>query len=83
MQVAQIPHDGHQDIGEGIGLGSVVAQLFIFLVELLDGLFLMAEDLDHFLAVDHLFNVSVQIAKGLLLSYKKVAAFACDLSGYI
>ena len=39
----------------------------------------MAEDLDHLLPVNHLFNISVDIGDILLLFHEESAASACDL----
>ncbi len=79
LQVAQIHHDGHQNIAVGVGAGGVLAQVLIDPVKALLGLFLMAEDLDDLLAVHHLFNVAVDSADGPLLGAKIAGAVAGDM----
>ena len=72
--MAQVVVHGAQDVGELVGRGGVAAQLVVAAVKFLDGLLLMAEHLDHLLAVDHLFDVAVDVGQGLLLLDEVLAA---------
>ena len=72
--MAQVVVDRPQNVGKFVGCGGVVAQLLIAAVKFLDGLLLVAEHLDHLLAVDHLFDVAVDVGQGLLLLDEVLAA---------
>ena len=76
LDVADVDQDGHEDIGVFIGLIGALEQGVIDLVEARLGLGLVAEDLDHLLAVDHLLDIAVQIAQLHLLADKVAAAAA-------
>ena len=62
LDVANVDEDGHEDIGVLVGLISAFKQGVIHTVKALLGLLLVAENLDHLLAVDHFFDIAVQIA---------------------
>ena len=79
--VAQIGVNRHGDVGKGIGAVGAVPQLPVQAAELLQALFLMAEDLDHLLAVHHLLDVPVDPAQILLLSSKIDGRFPRDPGG--
>ena len=66
-QVAQLAVDGHCYQRIGVCLVGAVEQLIVEPVELLNGNFLMAKDLDDLLAVHHFLNVTVDLAQLLLL----------------
>ena len=72
--MAQVVVDRPQNIGELVGRGRVAAQLVVAAVKFLHGLLLMAEYLDYLLAVDHLFDVAVDVGQGLLLLDEVLAA---------
>ena len=67
QQVADVHHDRHEDVCEGIRACSVLAQLIVERIELLLALFLVAEHLDDLLAVDHFLDIAVDPAERLLL----------------
>ena len=67
QQVADVHHDRHEDVCEGIRARSILAQLIVERIELLLALFLVAEHLDDLLAVDHLLDIAVDPAERLLL----------------
>ena len=54
-------------------------RLFVALGELLDVLLLVAEDLDHLLALHHLLDEAVHAAQVLLLGHKVAAGEAAEL----
>jgi len=58
-----------------------VEQLFVVLVEVLLGRLFVAEYLDDLLAVDHLLDIAVECADGLLLTNEEVAALSADEFG--
>ena len=69
-QIADVGVDGHEKVGVAVRLVGAVPQRLVEPPKLLDGGFLVAEDLDHLLAVHHLLDVSVQIAQVALLLLK-------------
>ena len=77
-QAAHHRHDGVVDVGNAhhrrdhgggvaLGAGARLAEDFVLLPEHPQVLGLVVEDLDHFLAADHLFNVAVDVPQGRLL----------------
>ncbi len=72
--VAQLCGDGHDDVGEAVGLLGAVLQLVVQLAEAVQGLLLVGEDLDDLLALHHLFDVAVHLAQVLLLGDEVLAA---------
>ena len=75
--------DGHyrRDHGSSIALGSSTcpAQGLVFLVKNLHAGLLVVEDLYHFLSVDHLLDITIQIAQtGLLFGVVSPAAAAAE-----
>lgn len=79
QHVADVAQDGHEHIGVAVGLFSVVEQIVVDLVKDCFGLFLVAEDLDHLLAVHHLFHHALSPADGLLLLQEVPGGLAADL----
>ena len=59
-----------------MALVGTVEQLIVELVELLDGGFLMAEDLDDLLAVHHFLDIAVDLAQFLLLPDEELAGLS-------
>ena len=82
LHVADVDHNGHQDAGVGVGLVGAVEHVVVDAVEAVLGLLLMAEDLDHLLAVDHLLDIAVQGAQGALLAEEVAAAAARQEPGH-
>ena len=76
--MAHVVVDGAKNVGEAVGLGGVEAKLFIAAVEFLHGLALVAEDLDHLLAVHHFLDVAIDGGQRLLLLDEELAALAGD-----
>ena len=66
---ADVGIDGHQQVGIAVGLVGAVSELFIDLMEIFHGRLLVAEDLDHLLAVQHFLNKSVHCAQVDLLAH--------------
>ena len=81
LQVAQVGVDGHEDVGEHVGGGGLAAQLVVAPVEVRLGGLLMAENLDHLLAVDHFLDIAVDVAQGFLLLDEEAAAASADEAG--
>ena len=81
LDVAKVVVDGTHHVGERTGDAGIAAQLLVELVELLLACFLVGEDLDHLLTVDHFLYVAVQCAKRLLLADKVFGGFARHLHG--
>ena len=80
-QVAQLAVDRHCHQRVGIGLVGAVEQLIVELVELLDGGFLMAENLDDLLAVHHFLDIAVDLAQFLLLLDEELAGVSGQVLG--
>ena len=74
--VAHVVVDGAQNVGEAVGFGGVVAKLLVAAVKFLHRLALVAEDLDHLLAVHHFLDVAVDGGQRLLLLDEELAALA-------
>ena len=72
--VPQVVGNRAYDVREFVGLGAVFEKLLVLTVEALFGLFFVAENLDDLLAVDHLFDVAVDVAQRLLLLDEVFAA---------
>ena len=68
LDIADVHHDRHQDAGVGVGFVRAVEHFVVDPVKAVLGLLLMAEDLDHFLTVDHLLDITVEGAQGALLA---------------
>ena len=81
LEVAQVHHNRHKDIGEDIGFGGAGLELLVAAVELLLGGLLVAEDLDDPLAGDHLLDIAVEVADTLLLRDEVLGGVAADLLG--
>ena len=79
LQVAEVAHDGHHDIGVGVGLGGVEAEFIIEGVKVLLVLLLVAEYLDDLLPADHFLDKAIDPAEGLLLLDEIFGAAAADL----
>ena len=75
-QVAQLAVDRHCHQRVGVGLVGAVEQLIVEFVELLDGGFLMAENLDDLLAVHHFLDIAVDLAQFLLLLDEELAGIS-------
>ena len=82
LGIADIDQDGHEDVGVLIGLVGALKEGVVYLIKALLGLLLMAKDLDYLLAVDHLFNIAVQIAQLHLLANEVAAAAAGQEPGH-
>ena len=65
LQIADVVHDGAEDVGIAVGPRGLHAQIFVLHVEARFGLILVAEDLYDLLAVDHLLDVGVHAAQRL------------------
>ena len=76
LDIAQIVHDRHKDIGEAVRPCGVLEQFVVVLVEVRLGLFLVAEHLDDFLSVNHFLDIAVYRTNGVLLLHKESTAFA-------
>ena len=76
LDIADVHHDRHQDAGVGVGFVRAVEHFVVDPVKAVLGLLLMAEDLDHFLTVDHLLDITVEGAQGALLAEEVAAAAA-------
>ena len=59
MQIGKIHHHRHQNIGKGVGIGGSLAKLQIQTVKILLAGLLMLKHLDHFLAANHFFHITV------------------------
>ena len=81
LDIAQVVVDGSHHVGQGSGGTGVAVQLLVELVELLLAGFLVGEDLDHLLAVDHFLHVAVQHTERLLLADKVSGGLPCHLHG--
>ena len=81
LHIAQVVHNGHQNVGKAVRPGSVLKQLFVLLVETSLGFFLVAEHLDDLLSVDHLFNIAVHRTDGVLLLDEERTALAAHELG--
>jgi len=79
LQVAQVADDRPENVGEFIGFCGIVAQVRVDLVELLLILLFMAEDLDHFLPIDHLFDEAVDGPQRSLLFDEILCGFTADV----
>ena len=79
LQVAEVAHDGHHDIGVGVGLGGVEAEFIIEGVKVLLVLLLVAEYLDDLLPADHFLDKAIDPTEGLLLLDEIFGAAAADL----
>ena len=79
LQVAQIVVHGTHHAGVHVGSVGIGAESFIEPVEIRLGGFLVAEYLDHLLPLDHLLNIAVYRAQGLLLPHKESAGHAGEL----
>ena len=78
QQVADVGHDRHQNVGEGIGVFRTFAQRIVEYVKLLFALFFMAEHFDDLLATDHFLNVAVDLAQCGLLLEEEAGGLAAD-----
>ena len=77
LDVAKVVVDGTHHVGTVVpAMRALRAQLLVELVELLLAGFLVGEDLDHLLAVDHFLDVAVQCAQRLLLADKVFGGLA-------
>ena len=59
---ADVGIDGHQQVGVAVGLVGAVSELFIDLMEIFHGRLLVAEDLDHLLAVSSISSINPSTA---------------------
>ena len=66
-EVAQVHVDGAHQVAQAVGLGGRLIQLLVQLGEGFHVLFLVAEHLNHLLAVHHLLDEAVHLAQILLL----------------
>ena len=82
LDVADVDQNGHEDVGVLVGLVGALTQGIVHPVEARLGLFLVAEYLNHLLAVDHLFDIAVQITQLHLLLDEVAAAAAGQEAGH-
>ena len=80
-QVTQLGVAGAVQIGEQVGPVGALKQAVVQLVEFRDGLFLVAEHLDHLLAGHHFLNVAVHRAQIALLGHKVLAGVGGEVFG--
>ena len=78
LEVAQAHNRRHQNSRIGVGLGGRIEEVCIEDIKVLLGLLLVAEHLDNALAFDHLFDVAVDVAEGVLLADEVAAGMAAD-----
>ena len=81
LEVAQVIHDRHQNIGKTVGIGGIAAQFFIQAVKGFFGTLLIIKDLYNFLPINHLFNVTIGSTQGFLLFDKVTATVAGNFAG--
>ncbi len=72
--ITHISDHRHRDIAVCVCRSRTVAELVILFVKLLLGFFLMAKDFYDLLTVNHFFDITVDIAQGLLLFHEESAA---------
>ena len=72
-QVTQVAVDGHDDVADAVGIVGIAAQFLVDDLKLLNGLILMAKDLNDLLASHHLFNEAVYLGQFLLLDAEMLA----------
>ena len=70
IDISNIGHYRHQNIGKDVRVARAVKKLVIELFKSLLRLFLVAEDLHHFLAIHHFFDVGVYNTQISLLRHK-------------
>ena len=80
-EVADVGHDGHEDIGIAVGVIGTVGQRVVQRVKPGDALILVAEYLDDLLALHHLLDIAVDRAQIALLRYEICAGPARELFG--
>ena len=78
VDVAQVPHGGHHSPGVGLRPGGGVPIGIVQPGKACLGRCLVVKDLDDLLALDHLLDIAVHRADGLLLGGKVPAAAAAD-----
>ena len=76
LDVAQIVVHRAHNVGVSAGLEGVFPQLVVQFIELLLAGFLVGEDLDHALAVDHFLHEAVDRAQGALLADEELGGLA-------
>ena len=79
VDISDIGHHGHQNIGEDVGVAGAVEQLIVQLLEPRLGLLLVAEDLYDLLAVHHFLDIAVYNTDVALLGHKIAPRLAADL----
>ena len=79
--VAQLGGDRHEHAGEGVGVLGALEEGLVAPGELLHVFLLVAEDLDHLLALHHLLDKAVEAAQVFLLGHKVPARQTGELLG--
>ena len=70
VDVADVAHGGHHGPGKGLGADGAAAVGLVAPGEALPGFFLVVEDLDHLLALNHLLDISVDLPQVPLLGHE-------------
>ena len=67
LDVAYLVDGRHKQVSESVGFNGVVEELLVVFLEALNISLLIVEDFDDPLAIDHLFDIAVHLAKFNLL----------------
>ena len=78
--VTDVAHDRHQDIGEDIRGSRILAEFLILLVKGDLRTVFVGEYLNDLLAVDHLFDITVDVTQGSLLLHEEGGTLSADLT---
>ena len=74
--MSEVVHDRHEDVGKHIGRCRILAEVGIFFIKDIFSGFFMTENLDDLLAIDHFFDIPIDIADRSLLADEIGAASA-------
>ena len=79
QNIADVAHDGHEDVRVALRMVGVVKELVVDGVEIALRRLLMAEDLDDLLAVHHLLDIALDLAERALLVEEVFGRFSADV----